>query len=120
MCRVLGFSERTFYAAKARSESIRSVTDKAHKTVIATEWKANYSCYGARRLHKHLCRQGHQIARCTVARLMRDLNIRGVQRGKKQFTTHADKTAVRPPDLVKRNFSADAPNELWLADITYC
>jgi putative transposase len=51
---------------------------------------------------------------------MRDLNIRGVQRGKKQFTTHADKTAVRPPDLVKRNFSADAPNELWLADITYC
>ena len=51
---------------------------------------------------------------------MRDLNIRGVQRGKKQFTTHADKTAARPPDLVKRNFSADAPNELWLADITYC
>lgn len=51
---------------------------------------------------------------------MRDLNIRGVQRGKKQFTTHADKTTVRPPDLVKRNFSADAPNELWLADITYC
>ena len=51
---------------------------------------------------------------------MRDLGIRGVQRGRKQFTTHADKTADRPPDLVKRDFTASAPNELWLADITYC
>ena len=51
---------------------------------------------------------------------MRDLDIRGVQRGRKQFTTHADETADRPPDLVKRDFTADAPNELWLADITYC
>lgn len=120
MCRVLGFSERTFYAAKTRPVSVRTVTDEAHKIVIATGWKANFSCYGARRLHKHLRRQGHMVARCTVARLMRDLGIRGVQRGRKQFTTHADKTAVRPPDLVKRNFTATAPNELWLADITYC
>lgn len=120
MCRVLGFSERTFYAAKTRPVSARSVADEAHKTVIETEWKANFSCYGARRLHKHLRRQGHQIARCTVVRLMSDLHIRGVQRGRRQFTTHADKTAVRPPDLVKRNFTANAPNELWLADITYC
>lgn len=51
---------------------------------------------------------------------MRDLNTRGVQRGRKQFTTHPDKTADRPPDLVKRVFTADAPNRLWLADITYC
>ena len=74
----------------------------------------------ARRLHKHLRRQSYPIARCTVVRLMRDLGIRGVQRGRKQFKTHSDKTADRPPDLVKRVFTADAPNRLWLADITYC
>ena len=51
---------------------------------------------------------------------MRELGIRGVQRGRKRFTTHADQHAQRPPDLVKRQFSATAPNELWLADITYC
>ena len=96
------------------------MTDEAHKTVITAEWKANYSCYGSRRMHKHLRRQGHRIARCTIARLMGDLGIRGVQRGRKQFTTHPDITADRPPDLVKRDFTADAPNRLWLADITYC
>jgi putative transposase len=120
MCRVLEFSERTFYAAKVRPMSARAVADIDRKTLIFVEWKANYSCYGARRLHKHLQRQGHTIARCTVARLMCDLDIRGVQRGRKQFTTHPDKTADRPPDLVKRDFTATAPNELWLADITYC
>lgn len=120
MCRVLEFPERTFYAAKSRPVSARAVADVDRKTLIKVEWTANYSCYGARRLHKHLQRQGHTIARCTVARLMRDLGVRGVQRGRKQFTTHSDKTADRPPDLVKRDFTADAPNELWLADITYC
>jgi putative transposase len=120
MCRVLEFPERTFYAAKARPVSARAAADIDRKTLILVEWKANYSCYGARRLHKHLRRQGHAIARCTVARLMRDLGIRGVQRGRRQFTTHADKTADRPPDLVKRDFTAVAPNRLWLADITYC
>lgn len=120
MCRVLDFAESTFYAAKTRPVSARSVTDEAHKTVIETEWEANFSCYGPRRLHEHLRRQGHRIARCTVVRLMSDLHIRGVQRSRRQFTTHADKTAVRPPDLVQRNFTATAPNELWLADITYC
>jgi putative transposase len=120
MCRVLEFSERTFYAAKTRPACARAVTDEARKTLITAEWTANYSCYGARRLHKHLQREGHLIARCTIARLMRDLGIRGVQRGRKQFTTHADRNADRPPDLVKRDFTATAPNELWLADITYC
>jgi putative transposase len=120
MCRVLVFSERTFYAVKARPLSARSVSDTARGATIVVEWKANYSCYGARRLHKHLQRQGHTIARCTVARLMGDLGIRGVQRGRRQFTTHPDKTAERPPDLVRRDFTATRPNELWLADITYC
>ena len=120
MCRVLELPERTFYAFKARPVCARATADIDHKAMILREWSANYQCYGARRMHKHLRRQGHPIARCTIARLMRELNIRGVQRGRKQFTTHPDKTADRPPDLVKRVFTADAPNRLWLADITYC
>jgi putative transposase len=64
MCRVLGFPERTFYAFKARPICARATADAAHKTLILDEWTANYSCYGARRMHKHLRRQGHRIARC--------------------------------------------------------
>ena len=120
MCSVLGFSERTYYASKVRAPSARAAADEVSKVTITAEWTANYSCYGPRRLHKHLARQGHRVARCTVARLMGDLGIRGVQRGRRQFTTHADDKANRPPDLVKRQFTAVAPNRLWLADITYC
>jgi len=106
ICRLLEFSERTYYAAKARRACARAATDEVHKVMIKGEWTANYSCYGARRLHRHLTRQCYPIARCTVARLMKIMDIRGVQRGKKVFTTHPDKTAVRPPDLVKRDFTA--------------
>lgn len=120
MCTVLEFSERTYYASKTRPPSARDGTDAALKVTILAEWTANYSCYGPRRMWKHLLREGHCIARCTVERLMADLGIRGVQRGRKLYTTHADDKANRPPDLVKRDFTADAPNELWLADITYC
>lgn len=83
-------------------------------------WTANYQVYGARRIYKQLAREGYDVARCTIVRLMADMGIRGVQRGKKRFTTVVDETAVRPADLVKRRFVADRPNQLWLADITYC
>jgi transposase-like protein len=63
MCRVLSFPERTFYAFKARPVCARATADAAHKTLILDEWTANYSCYGARRMHKHLRRRGHRIAR---------------------------------------------------------
>ena len=82
-------------------------------------WEGNYRCYGARRVHKQLRREGYTIARCTVVRLMGDMGIRGVQRGRKRFTTVPDATAARPPDLVDRRFVAERPNQLWLADITY-
>lgn len=120
MCAVLEFSERTYYASRSRPPSAREGTDAVHRVTILAEWIGNYSCYGPRRMYKHLLREGHHLARCTVARLMADLGIRGVQRGRKLYTTHADDKANRPPDLVKRDFTADAPNELWLADITYC
>lgn len=117
MCRVIGFSERTYYAAKARPPSARDQSDEAAKLEIQRVWEANYRAYGARRIHKQLHREGHRIARCTVERLMPGLGIRGVQRGKKHFTTVADHAAPRPPDLVDRRFVAGRPNQLWLADI---
>jgi len=119
ICRVIGFSERTYYAARARPPSARDVSDEAAKVEIRRVWEANYQVYGARRVYKQLHREGHRIARCTVARLMPCIGIRGVQRGKKHFTTTPDTTAPRPPDLVDRRFVASRPNQLWLADITY-
>lgn len=119
MCQVLEFSERTYHGAKKRPQSLRSITDEYHKVEIRRVWENNYRCYGARRIWKQLHRQDHCVARCTVARLMADMGIRGVQRGKKRFTTTPDTTAARPPDLVERRFVAQHPNELWLADITY-
>jgi transposase InsO family protein len=86
---------------------------------IRRVWDANYRCYGARRVWKQLRREGYPVARCTVTRLMAGMGIRGVQRGKKRWTTVVDETAPRPADLVERRFVAEGPNRLWLADITY-
>ena len=75
--------------------------------------------YGADKVWAQLRREGVQVARCTVERLMRDLGIRGVVRGKIVRTTFPDQTAARPADLVDRQFRATAPNRLWVADLTY-
>jgi putative transposase len=120
MCRVLEFSQRTYYAARARPASPRSLADEEHKTQIRRVWENNYQVYGPRRVWKQLHREGHPIARCRVERLMADMGIHGVQRGKRRFTTTPDHGAARPPDLVDRKFAATRPNELWLADLTYC
>ena len=119
MCEAIGLAERTYYAAKVRPPSPRALADALHRIEIRRVWEANYSCYGPRRVHKQLSREGYRIARCTVGRLMADMGLRGVQRGKKRFTTTPDASAARPPDLVERRFVADRPNQLWLADITY-
>jgi putative transposase len=118
MCRTIGLPERTFHAAKTRPPSARSLSDALHEIEIRRVWTANYSCYGPRRVHKQLRREGYQIARCTVTRLMADMGLRGVQRGRKQFTTVPDDAAARPADLVERHFRADRPNQLWVADLT--
>ncbi|CAN5740022.1 hypothetical protein BH23ACT12_BH23ACT12_19670 [soil metagenome] len=68
-------------------------------------------------MYKQLRREGRSVARCQVERLMAEMGIHGVQRGKRQFTTVQDRNAARPPDLVRRNFKASRPDELWLADI---
>lgn len=81
--------------------------------------QANYSVYGARKIHAALVRKGHQVARCTVERLMRQAQLRGVIRAKSPRTTRPAPETARPADLVNRQFTATAPNQLWVADITY-
>jgi len=82
-------------------------------------WKANFEVYGARKVWRQLRRDGISVARCTVERLMAELGLRGVVRGKPKRTTIADPQAERPADLVNRQFAALAPNRLWVADLTY-
>jgi putative transposase len=119
MCRTIDLPERTYHAAKARRPCARAISDELHKIEIRRVWTSNYSCYGPRRVYKKLRKERYVVARCTVTRLMADMGLRGVQRGRRQFTTIADDTAARPADLVDRQFVAERPNQLWLADITY-
>jgi transposase InsO family protein len=89
-------------------------------THIEAVYKENFSVYGARKIWRELLNgRKLQVARCTVQRLMKKLNIKGVVRGRRVFTTIADTHADKRPDLVKRKFSVQKPNELWLADFTY-
>lgn len=87
--------------------------------ILLALWKANYSVYGARKLWKASRRAGHDIGRDQVARLMRQAQIRGIKRGRRVITTGRDDQADRSPDLVKYNFTATAPNQLWVTDLTY-
>ena len=79
----------------------------------------NFQVYGARKIWKQLCREGVGVARCTVERLMRSIGLQGVVRGGKRRTTISRDRTDYPEDLVKRQFSATRPNELWVADFTY-
>ena len=119
ICRALQFAPSTYWSAKRRAPSARSVRDEQLKAEIARVHAENFGVYGAPKVWVQLNREGHRVARCTVERLMRDLGLRGVTRGKPRRTTVADTTAERPRDLVERRFSAAAPNRLWVADITY-
>jgi len=87
--------------------------------ILVALFQANFSVYGARQLWKAPQRAGHGIGRDQVARLMRQAGIAGVRRGKKFITTRPDPSAARAPDLVRREFSAAAPNRLWVTDLTY-
>jgi putative transposase len=82
-------------------------------------WVANYRVYGVRKMWKALGRAGETVGRDQVARLMRELGIQGVVRGRRVRTTRPDERADRPPDLVKRKFTAERPNALWVTDLTY-
>ena len=109
----------TYYAAKTRPPSARALRDDDLKVDIARVHHDNYGVYGARKVWRALHREGTPVARCTVERLMRDLGLAGVRRGRKKRTTRADAAAARPPDLLDRDFAADRPNAKWVSDITY-
>jgi putative transposase len=119
ICRVLGASPSTYYARRTRPPSARAISDAWLTEEICRVFEANYGVYGARKLWRQLDREGIAIGRDRVWRLMREAGLQGVRRGRKTFTTRPDERATRPPDLVCRDFTAQAPNRLWVADITY-
>ncbi|MCD1144992.1 IS3 family transposase [Kocuria sp. LUK] len=110
----------TYYAAKTRPPSARSISDATTTEVIQKVHADNYGVYGVSKVHAELRRQGHRTARCTVHRLMRAAGLRGITRAKGPRTTVAGTGPETRPDLVERAFTADAPDRLWVADITYC
>ncbi len=124
ICQVLPIAPSTYYEQKARQADPSRLPPRARRDLelrpeIERVWRENRCIYGARKVWRQLHREGVALARCTVERLMRDLGIRGVVRGRKVRTTIPDEVADRPTDLVERDFTADRPNQLWVADITY-
>jgi transposase InsO family protein len=119
ICRVLQVAPSTYYAAKTRPRSTRALRDAELTPQLIALWDNNYSVYGARKLWKAAHRAGLDVGRDQVARLMPAAGIEGVRRTKKTRTTRADPAAARHPDLVERQFRAEAPNQLWVTDLTY-
>ena len=119
ICAVLQLAPSTYYAAKKRVPSARSIRDGVMIPILVALWVANRKVYGAHKLWKAALRAGHVIGRDQVARLMRQAGIEGVSRRRKVRTTRSDPAASRPPDLVDRHFDAAAPNRLWVVDLTY-
>lgn len=124
ICRVLPIAPSTYYEQKVRQTDpsrrpARARRDAELREAIPRVWKENFSVYGPRKVWKQLKREGIEVARCTIERLMRDLGLRGAVRGRKFKTTIPDAAAVRPADLVQRDFTATRPNQLWVADLTY-
>jgi putative transposase len=120
ICAQLQTAPSTYYAHRTRPPSARSVTDVATTAVIEQVHAENFGVYGARKVHAQLRRQGHPVARCTVERLMRTAGLRGITRAKGPRTTVSGSGPDLRPDLVERAFTATGPDQLWVADITYC
>ncbi|MDC2947898.1 IS3 family transposase, partial [Streptomyces heilongjiangensis] len=93
--------------------------DEEPKEKIHEVYTSNHRVYGARKIWRELKRQGHEVARCTVERLMRELGIQGAVRGKRVITTIPGGQAERAPGLVDRDFVAGAPNRCWVADFAH-
>ena len=119
ICRTLQVASSTYYEAKSRPLSARAIRDAMLMPILLALFQANYSVYGVRKLWVAARRAGHDIGRDQTARLMRNLGIAGVRKGKRVRTTRPDDRADRPPDLVERDFTANRPNRLWVTDLTY-
>ncbi len=120
ICRTLGVSASAYFHRKTGARSARQIDDERLLERIQEVHAANYEAYGYRRTWKALLRAGEHVPRCQVQRLMRAHGIQGAKRrGKPWRTTTPDPAASRRPDLVERDFTATAPNRLWVADLTY-
>jgi len=125
ICRILPIAPSLYYEVKARERDpsrlpARERNDAHLRGHIRRVWQENFCAYGVRKVWKQLKRERFEVARCTVQRLMRQMGLCGLTRGKAfKVTTVADENAQRPADLVNRQFVAVRPNQLWVADFTY-
>ena len=124
ICEMLPIAPSTYYLHKLQERDPtkrckRAKRDERLCEEIRRVHKENYGVYGVRKVWRQLIREKKPVARCTVARLMRKLELRGVVRGRSFKTTIPDEEATRPLDLVERDFSASRPNELWVSDLSY-
>ena len=123
-CRVLPIAPSTYHEHVVQRRdpsrlSGRAQRDEALKPEVMRVFAENFSVYGVRKVWRQMQREGFDVARCTVQRLMRELGLQGVIRGKPVRTTISDKAAPCPLDHVNRQFHAPAPNRLWVSDFTY-
>ena len=124
ICAQLPIAPSTYYETQARQADPtrlpqRTQRDDQLRPEIERVWRANRRVYGAKKVWKEMNRQAIEVARCTVARLMAGMGLRGVVRGRRIKTTIPAVVAERPLDLVERDFTATRPNQLWVADLTY-
>jgi putative transposase len=120
ICRTLEVAASAYYQRASGERSARAKEDERLLAKIRKLFAENYECYGVRRMHAALVRDGERVGRDRVARLMRAAGIKGAKRrGKPWRTTIADPAAQKRPDLVQRDFSATTPDRLWVGDFTY-
>ena len=124
ICRELGIAPSTYYENRAKEanperQSNRSKRDKELREEIKRVWSENNCVYGAEKIWRQMNRESIEVARCTVERLMDSIGLQGIVRGSRCKTTSSNPKAEHPSDLVKRQFTATRPNQLWVADFTY-
>ena len=124
ICRLLPIAPSTYYERAARRADPARLPARAQRDVrlqaeVRRVWEANFRVYGVRKVWRQLRREGIAIARCTTARLMKQMGLCGATRGKTVKTTISNKAAPCPRDKVNRQFQAPRPNALWLSDFTY-
>jgi putative transposase len=120
ICKALQVSPSTVRSAIARPVSDHAIVDETLKAKIREVFDNNFGVYGCRKIVAALARDNIIVDKDRVTRLMRHMGIRGATRNRKRFTTHPDPSHTRAPDLVKRDFTASGPNQLWVTDFTYC
>jgi transposase InsO family protein len=124
ICEIIEIAPSTYYEQVRRREHPETAPARAQRDAVLMQeirrvFDENFQVYGARKVWRQLNREGHDVARCTVERLMRRMGLQGIIRGKPVRTTMSDRAAPCPLDHVNRQFRAPRPNALWVSDFTY-